>query len=472
MSEPGPLSNAREALRASDLFRDLPDDDLDRLATLVEPVRVAAGESLLREGDAGDSLFVIAAGEVDVVRGTGVDELPLARVGPGSIQGEMSLLESRPRNATVRAVTAVDALRLPRAALFELLETRPEAALAMIRTTLSRLRSTEALLGQREKLASLGTLAAGLAHELNNPAAAIRRSVEALGEQLEARNRAAKVLAAVDTPRLAGLVAARPGGDVPTGALDRADRTDAMADLLGTLGATDPDASAAGLVAAGWTPDEVERALTPYRDDAIDAAIAWMESVATARALVGEVTMAATRISEIVRATKGYAYLDQAPVQRVDVCEGIADTLVILRHRLKGIDVEEHYAANMPQIEAYGGELNQVWTNLIDNAVDALDGRGTISVSADHAEEGGVAVRICDDGPGIPVDVLPRLFEPFFTTKGPGIGTGLGLHIAHQVVARHGGQIEVASEPGRTCFTITLPLVPPHAAASPAAEGG
>jgi signal transduction histidine kinase len=458
------MSTVRDALRASDLFRDLPDDDLDRLATLVEPVRVAEGEPLVSEGDPGDALFVIASGELDVVRGAGADELPLARVGPGSIQGEMALLENRPRNATVRAVTSVEALRLPRAALFELLETRPEAALAMIRTTLGRLRSTEALLGQREKLASLGTLAAGLAHELNNPAAAIRRSVEALGEQLEERNRAAEVLAAADTPRLAGLVSARPGGDEPTGAMDRADRTDAMADLLGTLGAADPDAAAAGLVAAGWTPDEVERALTPYRNDAIDAAIAWMESVATARALVGEVTMAASRISEIVRATKGYAYLDQAPVQRVDVCEGIADTLVILRHRLKGSDVKEHYAADMPQIEAYGGELNQVWTNLIDNAVDALGGRGTISVTAEHGEDGGVVVRICDDGPGIPPDVVPRLFEPFFTTKGPGVGSGLGLHIAHQVVARHGGRIEVSSRPGETCFAISLPVVPPGAA--------
>ena len=457
------MTTPREALRASDLFRDLPDDDLDRLATLVEAVHVPEGEPLVREGDPGDALYVIASGELDVVRGSGADELPLARVGPGSIQGEMSLLESRPRNATVRAATPVDALRLPRAALFELLETRPEAALAMIRTTLARLRSTEALLGQREKLASLGTLAAGLAHELNNPAAAIRRSVEALGEQLEARNRAAEALAAADTPRLAALVAARPSGGEPAGALERADRADAMADLLGHLGASDPDAAAAGLVAAGWSPDEVDAALAPYRDDEIDAAVAWIESVATARALVGEVTMAATRIGEIVRATKGYAYLDQAPIQRVDVCEGLKDTLIILRHRLKGIDVTESYGDDLPQIEAYGGELNQVWTNLVDNAVDALGGRGAISVTAARADDG-VVVEICDDGPGIPPDVLPRLFEPFFTTKGPGVGSGLGLHIAHQVVARHGGRLEVASRPGRTCFTISLPVVPPHAA--------
>ncbi|HET9878162.1 MAG TPA: ATP-binding protein [Candidatus Limnocylindria bacterium] len=457
-----PTAATVEALRASALFADLPEDDLERLAGMVESVRLEAGEALLREGEPGDALYVVASGELEVVRGSGTDEVPLALVGPGSVQGEMALLEGRPRNATVRAIEAVQALRLPRAALFELLATRPEAALAMIRTTLGRLRSTEALLGQREKLASLGTLAAGLAHELNNPAAAIRRSVLALGEQLESRTRAADVLAGADSERLARLVEATPTGVAPAGAVERADRIDAMAELLGSLGAGDPHAAAAALVDAGWVPDEVAPILEPYRDDAIEAAIAWIESVTTARALVGEVTMAATRIGDIVRAVKGYAYLDQAPTQRIDVRDGLRDTLVILRHRLRDLSVTESYADDLPEIEAYGGELNQVWTNLVDNAVDALDGRGTIEVSARRGDEGGVVVEICDDGPGIPPDVRPRLFEPFFTTKGPGVGSGLGLHISHQVVARHGGRLEVASQPGRTCFTISLPEVPPR----------
>lgn len=457
-----PLPATVDALRVSALFADLPEDDLERLAGMVEPVRLEEGEALLREGEPGDALYVVASGELEVVRGNGADEVPLALVGPGSVQGEMALLEGLPRNATVRALGDVEALRLPRAALFELLATRPEAALAMIRTTLGRLRSTEALLGQREKLASLGTLAAGLAHELNNPAAAIRRSVVALGERLETRNRAADALAAADSERLARLVAAVPAGVPPAGAVERADRIDAMADLLASLGAADPHAAAAALVDAGWSPDGVAPILEPYRDDAIEAAIDWIESVSTARALVGEVTMAATRIGDIVRAVKGYAYLDQAPTQRIDVRDGLRDTLVILRHRLRDMSVTEAYADDLPEIEAYGGELNQVWTNLVDNAVDALDGSGSIEVSARRGDEGGVVVEICDDGPGIPPDVRPRLFEPFFTTKGPGVGSGLGLHIAHQVVARHGGSLDVASEPGRTCFVIALPEVPPR----------
>jgi signal transduction histidine kinase len=150
------------------------------------------------------------------------------------------------------------------------------------------------------------------------------------------------------------------------------------------------------------------------------------------------------------------------------VRSGLDSTLVILRSKLKGgVEVTRHYAPDLPEIEAYGSELNQVWTNLIDNAADAMDGRGAIDIYAD-AVDGGMRVRICDTGPGIPADVLPHLFEPFFTTKAPGVGTGLGLHISHSVVARHGGRIEVESKPGDTCFTVTLPDTIPQSAAPPA----
>jgi signal transduction histidine kinase len=192
----------------------------------------------------------------------------------------------------------------------------------------------------------------------------------------------------------------------------------------------------------------------------VEAAVSWLASVAGAEALLAEVHMAAERMGEIVRAVKGYAYLDQAPVQRVDLRAGIEDTLVILRHRLREIEVRRSFADDLPDIEAHGGELNQVWTNLIDNAVDAMDGRGTLDIGL-QADGSGVVVSICDDGPGIAADLLPRLFEPFVTTKAPGVGTGLGLHISHQVVARHGGRLEVTSRPGRTCFAVSLPGVQP-----------
>lgn len=462
----------RDALRASSLFAGLPDAELEALHARGALVEVASGEALLSEGEDAGALYVIVAGELEVVRGTGADEVSLAQVGPGSVQGEMALLEGRPRNATARALTPVTAFRLSGAVMLELLATRPQASLAIVRTTLQRLRSTEALLAQREKLASLGTLAAGLAHELNNPAAAIRRSADALGAALAARTDAARALATADAPRLARLVEAQAAdpADAPVDAIERADRIDALRELLASLGVAAADDAAASLVAAGWLPETVESALVAYRGGPVDAAARWLASSAGADALLGEIAMAADRMSEIVRAVKGYAYLDQAPVQRIDLRDGIEDTLIILRHRLRDISVARDYAADVPQIEAHGGELNQVWTNIIDNAVDAMEGRGAISIAVRASGPGGATVELCDDGPGIPAELLPRLFEPFVTTKAQGVGTGLGLHIAHQVVARHGGRLTVESRPGRTCFRVTLPGMQGPAAAGSGAR--
>jgi signal transduction histidine kinase len=246
--------------------------------------------------------------------------------------------------------------------------------------------------------------------------------------------------------------------------LARADAVDELLELVG-----DPE-EAAALVDAGWSVDQLRSAFAGMDPDTARDSAAWLAASAKIDALIGEVAMAGERISEIVGAVKSYTYLDQAPVQRIDVRKGLDDTLVILRSKLRaGVDVTRHYAPNLPEIEAYGSELNQVWTNLVDNAVDAMDGRGAIDIYADPTEEGGVQVRICDTGPGIPADVLPRLFEPFFTTKAPGVGTGLGLHITHNVISRHDGRIEVESEPGEgTCFIVTLPAK----VAAPSESGG
>jgi len=445
-----------DQLRGTPLFAGLPEEHLERLAAMSEPMHLAPGDLLLEEGTPGDALFVVVSGELDVTKHADGAELPVARVGAGSIQGEMAALEGGIRTASVRAVTEADVLRIRNEALRELLASGPEAALAIIRTVVGRLRSTEATLRQREKLAALGTLAAGLAHELNNPAAAIRRSVGGLGEAIALRGRAAAALSA-DSPRLARLVGAIPAHAAPSDPIEHGDRVDEVADLLRTLGAAEPDAAAGELVDAGWTSQELQEALAGYAAGEIEPAIAWLASVTSADALLREVSMAAERIGEIVGAVKDYAYLDQAPVQRIDVREGLDNTLVILRHKLKGgVSVRREYDDGLPQIEAFGSELNQVWTNLIDNAVQAMDGHGDLLIRAEPIDDG-VRVSICDDGPGISAEHLPRLFEPFFTTKPPGIGSGLGLHISHNVVARHGGRLDVASRPGETCFTVTLP---------------
>ncbi len=443
-----------DALRAAPLFAQLPDEDLSRLAAMAQSMTLAPGDLLIREGDPGDALYVVVAGELDVTKRSGGVEIPLNRVGPGTIQGEMSAIEGRPRSASVRAVTGVEVLRIPREALLGVFTAAPESAFAILRVVLNRLRSTESLLREREKLAGLGTLAAGLAHELNNPAAAIRRSVSSLEEAIAARD-------ALRPPR--SVTELRPADPAPIlGPLDRSDRIDELADLV------DDSGLAASLVDAGWTPEQLRDVFAGLGEDEARDGAAWLAQTNTVTSLLAEVKMAADRISEIVGAVKSYAYLDQAPVQRIDVRKGLDDTLVILAHKLKaGVDVMRDYAPDLPEIDAYGSELNQVWTNIIDNAVMAMEGRGALEVRAEPTEEGGVRIAICDNGPGIPPGAQPHLFEPFFTTKEPGVGTGLGLHISHNVVTRHGGQIDVESRPGRTCFLVTLP---PHLPVAPSTE--
>jgi signal transduction histidine kinase len=355
-------------------------------------------------------------------------------------------------------------------------------------TVAGRLRDIEALLADQARLASLGTLAAGLAHELNNPAAAARSSVGRLADALDEWDRASAALgtlaapgggpaapgatdAAGSTPLAAELldalrdeVARRASGPPVLDPLDAADRRDAVAILLADLGMVDPGEPAASLVALGWDGNEIDDLLAPFgHDEARLVVAAWLAAAALVRSLLAEVGLAAGRISEIVAAVREFTYLDRGSLQRIDVTAGIESTLVILRSRWKaGVEVRRAYAPDLPRIDARGGELNQVWTNLLANAMDAMGGRGTLEVSAVAVPGGGVAVEVRDSGPGIPAPLRGQIFDPFFTTKDVGAGTGLGLHISRSIVERHGGRLELVSGvPGRTTFRVTLPASPP-----------
>jgi signal transduction histidine kinase len=432
-----PAADIAARLRDTPLFGGLDDAQMSRLVELGEIVDLAPGELLITEGDAADALYVVLDGELDVTKRSGTSEIPLARVGPGALQGEIAALEGGRRLASVRAVGVAEVLRIPVDAVRALLSAGPDVALSVIRTAVGRLRSMESSLREQEKLAALGTLAAGLAHELNNPAAAALRSISALERA---------ITAAESSPRPTPPPRPPEGTAPPRSALDRADRIAALDRLT-----ADSDAASA-LVDAGWTPETLA--------EVPSETLPWLAADASVHQLLSELDMALTRISEIVKAVKGYAYLDQAPVQRVDVRIGLEQTLVILRHRLRDVEIRREIPDDLPEIEAYGSELNQVWTNLIDNAVDAMDGRGTLTLRAEPEPmpEGiGIRVTVADTGSGIPPEVRPRLFEPFYTTKEPGRGTGLGLHISHGVVARHGGWIDVESRPGDTRFVVTLP---------------
>lgn len=325
----------------------------------------------------------------------------------------------------------------------------------------------EITLRQSEKLAMLGKLSAGMAHELNNPAAAAQRSADQLRSAIEQldraqRNLGATKLDATQAAALSQLVASI--GDLASRAadLDPLSRSDLEGDIeqwLEERGVEEAWELAPTLVSIGWDPSKLAEIVAPFGADQLPVILASLKGGYAASTLVEEIREATGRISEIVKAMRSYTYLDQAPVQRIDVQEGLNSTLVILRSKLKdGITVRRDYDPALPQIEAFGTELNQVWTNIIDNAISAMKGAGEL-VLRTYREDPWAVVEIKDTGPGIPEDIQSRIFDPFFTTKPPGEGTGLGLNISHNIVVqKHHGIIDVHSRPGETRFVVKLPL--------------
>jgi signal transduction histidine kinase len=318
---------------------------------------------------------------------------------------------------------------------------------------------------QAEKMASLGKLAAGLAHELNNPASAVARSAQVLAGgigEVEAAARALGTAGLSETELAAvdrfGERCRQASAAQPLSPVERADREDALEDWLQHHGAD--AAMAESLADAGVSTEELETLAGVLSAGALGVVLNWVVNVCTTRKLAAEIESAATQIHNLVKAVKGFTYMDQSTVPApVDIAQGLADTLVVLRAkaRKKSADVRLQADASLPRVEGFGGELNQVWQNLIDNALDAVPESGHVTVTAapgDHS----VVVRVVDDGPGIPPQVRDRIFDPFFTTKPIGEGTGLGLDIVQRLVRRHGGEIEVQSQPGRTEFRVTLPL--------------
>jgi signal transduction histidine kinase len=320
----------------------------------------------------------------------------------------------------------------------------------------------ELALRQQERLATLGRLSAGLSHELNNPAAAALSGARRLATSLQAANGVmGRLLDRPDGARLVAVVDALPVGEPPASAADREDRTEALEDLLSRHGVGRPWQLADDLVSAGVRPAELAPVLGELGDGA-DVALAWFAVRALLTTTVGQITGAMGRIAELTGALRGYSYRDRAPQQDLDVRRGLDDTLTMLEHkRPDGVRIVRDYADDVPAITGFGGQLNQVWTNLIDNAIDAVGASGTITVRARKAGDG-VLVEVADDGPGVPGDLRGRVFDPFVTTKDPGRGTGLGLNISHQIVTEvHHGRLAVRSRPGETVFTVQLPCRPP-----------
>jgi signal transduction histidine kinase len=456
-----------EELRQIPLFADLSEEDLEQLYRMAETVSIPAGQLVLREGDQGDSLYVVLTGELEVTKRQGSQDILLAVYMPGQFFGEMALLEQAPRSASVRTLQESRLLVISQAAFQTLLTCSPSAPLKILHTVTSRLRSTESALIQNEKMAALGTLAAGLAHELNNPAAAIRRSAAQLRDALAEREQLAAQLHALATDQyqqeslgaLQEEIAERKTTAPVPDPLALSEQEDGLQEWLEDHGVGEAWELAPVLVSSGWDRDELERVAERFSVTQLPVVVRWLGAGSLVYGLLEEVGKSAEAMSEIVKAVKTYSYLDQAPIQEVDVIESLENTLVLLRPKIDaGISITRDYADDVPRIEAYGSELNQVWTNLIDNAIDAIAGKGELILRAFTAENV-VTVDVIDHGPGIPPEIQPRIFEPFFTTKAPGVGTGLGLHIAYNIVVhKHRGQLQVASTPGETRLRVVLPI--------------
>ena len=427
-----------EFLRRLSLFADLPEADLQALYQRAEPMTLPSGEWLMREGEIGDALYVVLEGGIEITKRSGEQAVVLAVRGPGEVIGELALLEQTPRSASGRAVQEARLLRIGKEAFKQMLAASPSAALALLHTFNTRLRSTEAMLRQTEKMASLGTLAAGLAHELNNPAAAVQRSSGQLRDTLAEWQRLTSRLdaLALDSRQheavhaLRDKIAAHVAAPARLDPLTRSDQEGELQEWLESSGMNQAWELAPPLIAYGFDEPTLKRLTQDFARDHLPVVVRWLAASCALYALMDEVRLGAERISEIVKAVKAYTYLDQAPIQQMDMHEGLDNTLVILRHKLKsGITVVRNYAPDLPRIEAYASELNQVWTNLIDNAADAMKGQGRLTLRTYRRDER-VVVEIADDGPGIPPEIQSRIFDLFFTTKPTGSGTGLGLHIA------------------------------------------
>lgn len=458
-----------EDLRAIDLFEGLSLEQLGQLVEAGREVPIVPGEVLWSEGGYADSWWVVIDGAVDLLRRTSSEEMVVGRMdAPGRWAGGFRAWVA----SGVYLATAVGAepgrlLEVPASALKDLTDSWFPFGGHLIRGLYGLALYVEATARQRDSLATLGKLAAGLAHEINNPAAAAARAVDSLGEaddrllssltELGTQGLSSAEFVALDALRRD--LAARPA---PL-RVDFADIEEALAERLESEGIDRSWALAPVLAAANADEAWCERLSTTLEPGARQAGLDWIVSSLESTALRAQIAESTRRISELVTAVRSYSQVDRAPLQDLDVREGIESTLLVLGHRLKeGVEVVRDLGEDTPRIHGYAGELNQVWTNLIDNAIDAMDGRGTLRITTRADEDGGVVVEVADTGTGLSAEEAARAFEPFFTTKPVGMGTGLGLDIAHRIVVeRHGGAIEIVSQPGDTVMRVRLPDRPP-----------
>ena len=459
----------KDALRKIPIFADLSDEQLAWFASNSEDLHLASGEILIRDGDPADSLFVILEGEMRGRRETGVPDAPMFIAKAGQVTGMLPFSRLTVFHIVSRAFGPTRVARLHKDRFPEMMQRIPELTPRLVSVLADRIREISRVDQQRDKLTALGKLSAGLAHEMNNPASAASRAAEGLRRCTEDLRKAnARLDKASLSPEQRAVIAQiedcliESMASSPTlDSLVQSDREDEMITWLERIGVSQGSRFASGLVEANVDENDLRRLTEKFDRAVLPDVLTRVVSALSAERLTREIEASTGRISELVRAIKEYTYMDQLPEQEIDIHQGLDSTLTMLKFRLKkGVTVIRDYDKTVPRLFAHGSELNQVWTNLIDNAIDAMGGKGELRIRTAQ-ELDMVLVEIIDNGPGIPEAVQPHIFDPFFTTKGVGEGTGLGLDTAYRIVRNHHGEITVESRPGKTCFQIRLPLQQP-----------
>ena len=459
-------------LRLISVFADLPAEDLEWLATRMDEVTFHAGQVFARPGDPVDYLNVVLDGEIQFERVDNAGSSVLI-ASAGQVTGLLPFSRLTQVRGTARAVLPSRLLRLHKQYFPEMLQRMPVLGQRLVALMSDRIREVTRMETQQEKLMALGKLSAGLAHELNNPAAAARRAAQTLMEAMEnVRAASLKLLqhSFSEAQRVTMLQFEQEAMKQTASTekqssdpLDFSDREEKITNWLERHNIAEPYQIAPLLADACISPQKLDALAAATGEGSVGYVLRRVAALITVYGLVQEIDNSTRRISDLVTAIKRYSYMDQGALQEVNLQEDLDNTLKIFGHRLKDrITVIRDYDPALPRVCAYGGELNQVWTNLIDNALDAMNGNGELRVRALREPDCAV-VEIGDNGPGIPPDVQSRIFEPFFTTKNVGEGTGLGLDTAMRIVRKHHGSIDLKSQPGDTRFRVRLPFKQPAA---------
>ena len=458
------MADSSELIRRVPAFAGLPDDQIAWFLSQAQELHLKAGNYYVRQGDPADWMSVVLEGQLEA-RGEIAGETIVISQNPGDVGGVLPFSRMKQVPVNGRAITDSRLLRFPAVRFPELVQKMPELTKRLVGLMSDRIRETTRFEQQRDRLAALGKLSAGLAHELNNPASAAKRATSQLRDILKRVRDASHELGRRDLTAaqkseiekleasLTQVMDAPPPDALTSNALE-----EQIDSLLRSHGQNDLWQLAADLARRNIKLDVLEQLFATLDPDTARAALVRISASVEIADLLNEIESSTSRISELVAAIKEYTFMDQARVQNVDIVKSLENTLTILHHKLKrGVVVQRDYERVPLLVNSFGSELNQVWTNIIDNAIDAMGGKGELRVHT-YRDDTCVVVEIGDNGPGISPDIQPHIFEPFFTTKGVGEGTGLGLDTVQRIVKKHRGNIQVRSKPGDTRFQVWLPL--------------